>query len=119
MMSRFPPLVGVPIAGFTVPFQTARIWRRSETRPAVHTVLNELRAIAQESTGIVHPASPAAAHTDDAGRQMPARLELRHVRSFAEVAKWGSFGRAAAARHVSQPALSRQMRDLEQDLRVR
>lgn len=46
-------------------------------------------------------------------------MELRHLRYFATVAAYGSFQRAAAKLHVTPPALSRQVRDLEEELGVR
>lgn len=46
-------------------------------------------------------------------------LELRHLRYIATVAAEGGFGRAAAALHVAQPALSRQVRALEEEIGVR
>src|SRR6202453_3694957 len=49
----------------------------------------------------------------------PADLDLRLVRYFTVVAEHRHFGRAAAALHVAQPSLSRQIRRLEQQLGAR
>lgn len=45
-------------------------------------------------------------------------IELRHFRSFVAVAEEGKIGRAAARLFVSQPALSRQMQQLEREIGV-
>lgn len=48
----------------------------------------------------------------------PVDLDLRKLRYFVAVAERRHFGQAALALHVTQPALSRQVRQLEHDLRV-
>jgi DNA-binding transcriptional LysR family regulator len=45
-------------------------------------------------------------------------MELRHLRYFCAVAEAGGFARAAERMHVSQSAVSEQLRDLEDELKV-
>lgn len=43
-------------------------------------------------------------------------MDLRHVRTFVTVAELGTVSKAALRLRIAQPALSRQIRDLEQEL---
>jgi DNA-binding transcriptional LysR family regulator len=45
-------------------------------------------------------------------------MELRHLRYFLMIAQTGNVRRAAERLHIAQPAVSRQLRDLEQELGV-
>jgi DNA-binding transcriptional LysR family regulator len=81
-------------------------------------VLDVLRRIqADERAG--PSAARSTVDTGSAQSGVPARLELRHLRNFLVVAESGSVGRAAERLDLTQPALSRQMRDLEHDLDAR
>lgn len=114
---KLAPLASVTISDFQAPFRTTRIWRRSDTRPITRTVLTELRALQQlglDEQEMMQPPRPDVAPKEF----LPARLDLRHLRSFLLVAEHGSLGRAAEALDLSQPALSRQMRELEYDVGV-
>lgn len=111
---KLAPLAGVRIEDFQAPFRTVRTWRRADSRPVTRTVLTELRALQQVRLSELGASSAPAV---DPGREfVPARLDLRHLRSFVQVAELGSLGRAAESLDITQPALSRQMRELEYDI---
>ncbi|WP_217597708.1 LysR family transcriptional regulator [Cohnella sp. GbtcB17] len=45
-------------------------------------------------------------------------MDIRHLEAVAEIAKWGSFTRAADALHIAQPTLSKMVIQLEEELGV-
>lgn len=64
-------------------------------------------------------AAPAAAPVAAAPlARNPRAIELRHLRFFVRVVDIGSITRAATALHIAQPALSKQLADLEHALGV-
>jgi len=116
--ANYPPLVGVPIADFKMPYTISRLWRRADDRPVIRTVVSELRAMEREYLGTEPPPPRRAPRQRKPDAPLPVRLELRHLRSYTQVARFGSVGRAADVMDISQPALSRQMKDLEYDVGV-
>lgn len=113
-------LVAIPVEDLAVPFRYVHMHRRGDSRPVVRTVLGALRrAGRKEGIGIMR-------EPDSGIKQMPAtqhdrqgfasRIELRHLRYFAAVVECQTIGRAAEQLGITQPGLSRQLRDLEDEI---
>src|SRR5580693_9007375 len=64
------------------------------------------------------PRRPAARRSGVSGASISAVTDLRRLQYFLAVARERNFTRAADRLHVAQPALSRQVRLLEQELGV-
>jgi LysR family nitrogen assimilation transcriptional regulator len=52
-------------------------------------------------------------------RHKLATMDLRHLRTFVAVAEQGTVSKASVGLGIAQPALSRQIKDLEDELRIR
>lgn len=111
-------MVAIPVEDLAVPFRYVHIHRRGDNRPVVKSVLGALRrAVRKEGY------APAAREPDSGVKEIPAvertsasRIELRHLRYFVAAIEHETIGRAAEQLGITQPALSRQLRDLEEEI---
>jgi len=117
----------IPIADFAFRLPHALIWRADERRPTIFTVLEEIaslvcgeRAARDGREPPPHGPAPAEPSTPSEGADVrpSAVLEMRHLRYYCSVVEAGSFGRAAEQLGLTQPAVSRQVADLERIVAV-
>jgi DNA-binding transcriptional LysR family regulator len=117
-----PNVAMIPIEGFELHFPVTLVRKKGPVRPVVETVLNRIRELAAADYPDIYvaPAKQPRA-TSSAKRHTPTaqKLELRDLRYFVTAVDEQSIGRAAIKLGISQPALSRQLRDLDLDVGVK
>jgi DNA-binding transcriptional LysR family regulator len=120
-LATVPPeaTTAVPLDGFDLTGRAWFVWRANERRPVVRTVLEAgFDVVRKDPDGCVEvePQSVPAVRKRAARRQpgtVPQGLEIRHLRALLGVAATQTIGRAAEQLGVTQPALSRQLKELE------
>jgi DNA-binding transcriptional LysR family regulator len=113
----------VPLEGVAVQVLASAVWRAGERRPAIRTVLEAACDVARRYPDTRTPAVPRLPPRPPArsgGRRppgfLPPAFEIRHLRALLGVAATQTIGRAAQRLGVTQPALSRQLQELEHAL---
>ena len=119
LKGKIPGVATVPIENFGFPMPVALIHRASESRPHILEVARRIREVAAAEfpqmspfrtyQQVVEPAVPTRSE---------GRVELRDFRYFAAVVEERGIGRAAIRLGLTQPALSRQIRSMEQEIGV-
>ena len=109
------------VDGLTIAVEMTAVWRRDDRRALLQTVVRRMREVAAGyPDSRVHTpegAAPTRARVFRAPRppgSVPSDLQLRHLRELLSVTTTPSISRAARRLGMSQPALSRQLRALEQ-----
>jgi DNA-binding transcriptional LysR family regulator len=109
----------IPLLDFSVEVDRYAQWRTDDQRAVVTVVLDVLREVgAGVPDAGAPPSTPDADPTEGDAFGLPRALELRHLEYLRAAVADASIGGAAEALGITQPALSRQLRDLERAIGV-
>jgi DNA-binding transcriptional LysR family regulator len=119
-----PSGTAVPVLeGFRLPIPLYVGWRRNERRQVARVVIELTLEFARDTQGSLVRSAPELLPTSSVravrrrkAGSTPVELEFRHLRALLEVAATQSIGRAAEQLGITQPALSRQLQELERSL---
>jgi DNA-binding transcriptional LysR family regulator len=120
LRGKIPDVATVPIENFGVPVPISLMHRANETQPHILEVARRIREVAAVEFPAMRPLG-AFDQILDSTFPAPVRngeLELRDLRYFAAVVEERGIGRAALRLGLTQPALSRQIRAVEQGIGV-
>lgn len=121
-LAAVPPeaTVAVLLEGLDLQGRAWIVWRANERRPVIRTILTTAFELARQDPAGCVEAEPRTLPPlrKRVGRQrepgtVPPALEIRHLRALLGVAATQTIGRAAEQLGVTQPALSRQLKELE------
>lgn len=121
LRGQIPNVAMVPLEDFELHFPVALVRRRGRVPPVVRTVLRRIREIASIDHADLYVPSPNDAPIASSTRSsFPQynKLEIRDLRYFVASVEEKTIGRAAVRLGITQPALSRQLAELEDDLGV-
>ena len=120
LKGKIPDIATVQIENFSVPLPISLMHRANETQPHILEVARRIREIASATYPSMRPGGIFDLPLEPSSAEAPrgSDIELRDLRYFAAVVEERGIGRAAIRLGLTQPALSRQIRSMEQSIGV-
>jgi DNA-binding transcriptional LysR family regulator len=120
LKGKIPDVATVQIENFSVPRPISLMHRANETQPHILEVARRIREIASATYPGMRPGGIFDLPLEPSSAETPrgSDIELRDLRYFAAVVEERGIGRAAIRLGLTQPALSRQIRSMEQSIGV-